>query len=269
MKKSFTKVFMQEQLPFLELRYSNSNAHYKDHFHDTFSIGVNKVGTSVYRNENKEYILKENSLSIINPNVVHSCNSTSDTLNEYYMMYLDVTWCKNMQNVIDNDITCFQNIPDDMLTSKYFYTEYIFLCEYLFTNHSISEKEDEMLNFYLKFFAHYLETYKEIEHNEVFKKIVTYMNLYYMENISLSELSKKFELNEFFIIRLFRNEVNLTPRSYLINIKINKAKEFLKQGYSIVDTALECGFFDQSHFHRNFLKIVAITPQQYQVNFVQ
>ncbi|MDZ7820178.1 MAG: helix-turn-helix domain-containing protein [Aliarcobacter sp.] len=47
------------------------------------------------------------------------------------------------------------------------------------------------------------------------------------------------------------------------------AKELLKKGFSIVETALECGFYDQSHFHRNFKKIVAITPKEYQDNFIQ
>jgi len=42
MKKTFTKVFTHKKLPFIELRYSNSNAHYKKHFHATFSIGVIK-----------------------------------------------------------------------------------------------------------------------------------------------------------------------------------------------------------------------------------
>jgi len=63
--------------------------------------------------------------------------------------------------------------------------------------------------------------------------------------------------------------MNLTPHSYLLNVKINRAKEFLKNGYSIVDTALECGFFDQSRFHKNFVKIVATTPKEYRLNFVQ
>ena len=44
MKKIFTKIFTDKNIPFLELRYSNSNTHYKEHFHDTFSIGANKKG---------------------------------------------------------------------------------------------------------------------------------------------------------------------------------------------------------------------------------
>ena len=45
MNETFTKIFLDEQLTFVELRYSNSNAHFKKHFHDTFSLGVNKEST--------------------------------------------------------------------------------------------------------------------------------------------------------------------------------------------------------------------------------
>ena len=78
-----------------------------------------------------------------------------------------------------------------------------------------------------------------------------------------------FDLNPFYIIRLFKSEMNMTPHAYLLNLKINKSKELLRKNHSIVDTALECGFFDQSHFHKNFLKIVACTPNEYKLNFVQ
>ncbi len=57
--------------------------------------------------------------------------------------------------------------------------------------------------------------------------------------------------------------MNMTPHAFLLNSKINKAKEMLKDDYSIVDVALECGFFDQSHFTRNFKSLYGTTPGQY------
>jgi len=84
MQKTFTKIFTDKNIPFIELRYSNSNAHYKKHFHSTFSIGINKEGVSVYTNSDKIYTLDKNMISIMNPNAVHSCNSCSEILNEYY-----------------------------------------------------------------------------------------------------------------------------------------------------------------------------------------
>lgn len=269
MKKIFTKIFTHKDLPFVELRYSNSNTHYKKHFHDTFSLGVNKEGISIYMNTDKEYILKENRLSIINPKAVHSCNSCSDILNVYYMLYLNTSWCKNIQSLINEDIKEFTNIPSHILEDKVFFHKYLELCDYLFSKNTVFEKENELIVFFFDFFSLYLEENKSILTDTKFQEIISYLDLNYKENISLENLSKTFDLNPFYIIRLFKSQMNLTPHAYLLNVKINKAKEFIRNGYSLVDTALECGFFDQSHFHRNFLKIVAITPKEYKLNFVQ
>ena len=265
MKKTFTKIFTHETLTYLELRYSNSNNHFKKHFHDTFSLGVNVEGKSVYTNKNKEYILDENMLSIINPNVVHSCNSCTNVLNKFYMMYLDVSWCVKIQSLLDLNIKEFVPIPNDLLNDKIFYKRYIELCEFLFSNACINEKENELINFMIDFFSLYIKNSKKEKKDENFEKIL----LYIQEHYSLELLSEKFNLNTFYIIRLFKNNMSLTPITYLLNIRINKAKKMLKAGMSIIDTAQECGFFDQSHFHRNFIKITSTTPKEYQVNFVQ
>jgi AraC-like DNA-binding protein len=42
------------------------------------------------------------------------------------------------------------------------------------------------------------------------------------------------------------------------------AKRLLAQGRSIIDTALETGFSDQSHFTRVFREHTGATPNQYQ-----
>ncbi len=269
MKKTFTKIFTDNKLPFIELRYSNSNKHYKKHFHSTFSIGVNKKGISRYSNSDKVYTLDENMISIINPNAVHSCNSSSEILNEYYMMYLDKNWCKEIQKSINNEVEEFMHVDEHILKDKKKYKEFLDLCELLFSENSYFDKEDELINFFMKFFSVYIKQDDNKVSDIKFEAILSYLDTHYKDNISLEELSNKFELNSFYIIRLFKSQMNLTPRSYLINVKINRAKEFLKQGHSIVDTALECGFFDQSHFHKHFFKIVATTPNEYKLNFVQ
>lgn len=269
MKKNFTKIFKDENLPFLELRHSNSNMHYKKHFHDCFSLGVNKIGESVYFNSGKEYILKTNALSIMNPKSVHACNALGEVLNEYYIMYLDASWCMNIQKLINDKVNDFINIPKHILEDKTYYKEYISLCDYLFQKHDSSDKEDALICFFLKFFTLFLDDVSTPTQDKKFEDIIKYLDENYKENIRLEELAQKFNLSSFYIIRLFKSQMNLTPRAYLINVKINKSKFYLQKGYSISETALECGFFDQSHFHKNFLKITTTTPKEYQVNFVQ
>lgn len=269
MEKVFTKIYSNENLPFMQLRYSNSNEHFKKHIHSTFSLGVNERGTSVYTNKNKKFTLEKNRLAIINPYETHSCNSSSEILNKYYMMYLDTSWCLKIQQIINKDIKDFVPVSIELLRNKEFYDKYVILCKTVFEENSIKEKENALREFFLEFFALYINEEKSVLKDEIFEKIKNFIDENYKENISLEDLAKKFDLNQYYIIRLFKKHLNLTPRAYLINIKIDKAKNLLKEGISIVDTALECGFYDQSHFHRNFLNFVATTPKQYQLNFVQ
>lgn len=272
MTKSFTKVFIHEKLPFLELRYSNNTKHYKKHIHDTLSIGINLKGNTIYSNKEKEYSFDIGMLALVNPNEIHSCNPIDKIPNLYYMLYLDKNWCFGIQKTICEQIDTFIPFEKDLLNDKTKYKEFKLLCENLFSNITYQEKEEELILFLTKLFKTYLKDYHikpTKEDNTKFEKLKAYIQKNYKKNISIDELSEEFQLNSFYIIRLFKNKLNMTPHAYLINLKINKAKEYLKDGYSLVDTALECGFSDQSHFHRNFVKIVATTPNQYKLNFVQ
>ena len=267
MKKTFTTIFTEEKLPFFELRYSNNTKHYKEHIHDTFSIGINCEGKSIYTNKDKKYDFDKGMLAVVNANVVHSCNPILETPNLYYMLYLDEEWCYGIQKSICEQIDSFKSFPEDILYDENFYDEFKTLCETLSSKTNYMEKEDELINFFTKLFSKYIEESKIKIEDRTFEEITNYLKANFQENISLEELSKKFNLNSFYIIRLFKSKMNITPHSYLLNIKINRAKTLLKEGNTIIETALECGFSDQSHFHRNFLKIVASTPKEYQENF--
>jgi len=271
MKKNFTKFFYHNELPYIEARYSNSNKDYKEHVHETFSIGVNLFGNRLYTNKENKYNFTPNMLAIINPYEVHSCNSIGKNNNEYYMLYLDKNWCFEIQKSIDNSLSKFKTYSVNILEDKELYNEFIKLNKLLFSEELLIQKEYELISFFRKFFAKDLK--KEIEESfllkDELKPILEYLENNYKSNITLKELSDKFKLNSFYIIRLFNENLKISPHQYLLNLKINKGKELLKQNYSIVETALECGFTDQSHFHRNFVSIVATTPKQFQINFIQ
>jgi AraC-like DNA-binding protein len=49
-----------------------------------------------------------------------------------------------------------------------------------------------------------------------------------------------------------------------MNCRIEHARSLLQKGRTIADTALACGFFDQSHFHHHFKAMTTVTPKQYQ-----
>lgn len=265
--KTFTKIFVDENLPFLELRYSNNTKHYKEHIHETFSMGINLKGKSIYTNKNDKFEFDKDMIAIVNANEIHSCNPINETPNLYYMLYLDEDWCFEIQKSIDNNLTKYKPFPKAILYSKEVYETFKTLCETIFSDISFEEKQEELINFFSNLFECYLEKSDQKIEDKSFEEITNFLKDNYTENISIEDLALKFNINPFYLIRVFKSKLNITPHAYFLNIKINRAKELLKMGNSITQTALECGFTDQSHFHRNFLKIVATTPKSYQDNF--
>jgi Transcriptional regulator containing an amidase domain and an AraC-type DNA-binding HTH domain len=71
-------------------------------------------------------------------------------------------------------------------------------------------------------------------------------------------------LSGYHFIRTFRNETGKTPYNFLLDLKINKAKELLKEkNQSITEICFSCGFINHSHFATAFKKRVGMTPSMY------
>jgi AraC-like DNA-binding protein len=95
------------------------------------------------------------------------------------------------------------------------------------------------------------------------KAICEYLEKNYMKNITLDELSKLTGLSKYYLLRSFTKHKGISPYSYLETIRIDKAKKLLEQGILPIDTALQTGFTDQSHFSNFFKKYIGLTPKKY------
>jgi AraC-like DNA-binding protein len=84
-----------------------------------------------------------------------------------------------------------------------------------------------------------------------------------IRNVSIQELVEVSGFSPYHMIRIFRNRTGLTPHLYLEQVRINRARLLLRSGVSIIDTALQVGFTDQSHLNRHFKKMTGITPGKY------
>jgi AraC-like DNA-binding protein len=79
--------------------------------------------------------------------------------------------------------------------------------------------------------------------------------------VSIARVAIECALSRSHFSRAFKHTTGLSPRSWLQQLRINRAKELLAESrLSITRLALECGFSDQSHFIRTFTTVMGISP---------
>lgn len=89
-----------------------------------------------------------------------------------------------------------------------------------------------------------------------------YSHIHY--RITIKELAEYLDLSESYLSKLFHKEMGLPLSSYILDLKIEKAKNLLQYSdYNIVDIANYLSFSSQSHFIQVFQKKTGLTPHKY------
>lgn len=102
------------------------------------------------------------------------------------------------------------------------------------------------------------------------KKVIEFFSENYTSNnYSSAEIAKLANLSTYHFIRAFKQHTGKTPYEYLIDLKIEKAKEMLRnRRYSITDVCFSCGFSNHSHFSTLFKKRLGVTPTEYRSTII-
>ena len=82
-------------------------------------------------------------------------------------------------------------------------------------------------------------------------------------NISVNELAERLDISLSNLKRVFMNLAGVGTHEYYNFLKIAKAKEYLKQGNSVTETALLTGFANQAYFSAAFKRVTEKTPKEY------
>ena len=64
--------------------------------------------------------------------------------------------------------------------------------------------------------------------------------------------------------KIFKKETGITPKEYLVQKRMKKAKHLLRtRGNTVSDVAAETGYDNLSYFIRQFQRYYGVTPKQY------
>jgi AraC family transcriptional regulator len=94
------------------------------------------------------------------------------------------------------------------------------------------------------------------------RRVQEFINENLEEDMSLAEIAHVADLSQFHFARAFRKSTGHTPQQYLMQQRIERAKELLaKDDLPIVEISLRTGFKSQSHFTTLFRKFTKLTPK--------
>jgi AraC-like DNA-binding protein len=87
---------------------------------------------------------------------------------------------------------------------------------------------------------------------------------YHDENISIEGIAEKLRLSGSYVSTLFKRSAGIAFSQYLVEFRINKAKELLMEtDYSIKAISAKVGYGTYNSFIRSFSKIAGVTPVQF------
>jgi AraC family transcriptional regulator len=95
-------------------------------------------------------------------------------------------------------------------------------------------------------------------------QVTDYINAHLANNIQLSDLAALVELSQFHFSRLFKQSTGATPYQYILQQRLERAKQLLKTTkLSVMEIAMLCGFSSHSHLGKLFRQHIGITPKNY------
>lgn len=95
-------------------------------------------------------------------------------------------------------------------------------------------------------------------------QVKSYLDEHFTEKITLDQLSELFYMDKFYLTKLFGRQFGITISSYLLQLKITRAKHLLRfTDQTVESVGAACGISDVHYFSRMFKKIEGISPSEY------
>jgi AraC-like DNA-binding protein len=104
----------------------------------------------------------------------------------------------------------------------------------------------------------------ELSADKRMQDALNFMNANYKKRLNLRMLAEKACMHPRHFGRLFKQKTGLTPHRYMLELKIEKAKDYvLLWNQSPTNAAQDLGFYDYSHFYQAFKRFTGKSPKEF------
>ncbi len=94
------------------------------------------------------------------------------------------------------------------------------------------------------------------------KDVIDYIGDNLQKDLTLAEMAGVAHMSPYHFSRLFKESTGLTPHRYVIQRRVQRARELLRSSaLPIAEIAFLCGFANQSHLNRHFKRLLGVSPK--------
>jgi AraC-like DNA-binding protein len=242
------------------------------HFHDAYTIGLNEDGRGIFDCRGAPREAFPGTLSLIEPGEIHTGRAVAREGWIYRNFYIDTRTMTTLMHMAEcaGEMAFRASLAVDTHTVRVFGAAFDALAD---PTTSPLEQESHLVLVIRQLCRRYTTSgatpsLRNARDQVVVHRLQEYLEGHPHRQVSLAELARLVQRSAFAVIRAFQRETGLPPHAYHNILRINHAKRMLREGRSIVETAVACGFCDQSHMYRLFRRVNGLPPGQYQASAI-
>lgn len=250
------------------------------HWHEELELGYIEKGTSLIRTIDQDYLIHQGDGFFINTNVMdtkingNSGNPALEINHIFHPVFIGGHFgsritAKYLNPILQNRQICVHVIRRGTKEADAVLNHLIILKEMngnpgqeIPIRNTLSETWLLLLEEIEKHFESPRIT--ETEKQNRIKSMMSYIHRNFDNKLTLKEIAAAANISSREANRIFQKAIRQTPFEYLMNYRLNKAKELLSHSnLSITEISYRCGFTDSTYMGKQFRKAYGITPKDY------
>ena len=265
----YEKIELDYHLPIklVDIYFEDHQTKTTKHYHNSIEILVPVLGKLKLFLNDKELIIPQGSLYIVNSQEIHGMYHSEDTdIYKGYALQINYDFIKKYYPAIDNYFFIQPNkkIKEALLKDIF----KIVLAYDQVNQFQRIEIESYILHLLHTLLSNLLNKKSNLsikeDHDKRIVKMTQYIDLHYNENLTINELANHFNMSTGYLSRYFKSHLNMTVKEYIISIRLKNAKhDVLFSDYSILEISYLHGFPNLKSFINAFKKEYQDTPAKY------
>lgn len=235
-----------------------------------FALSPDNVGAYFYRRE--KIVVPIYSLCVLHSSEPHAPDDSPfiESASHFWMLYVDAEEMrKTAQEVCGRNSSELPYFPQVLIRDEKLNALFVNLFQAVASKADGLYADELRLNFLVALIDNYAQntppaaTPLKLNKSAV-ERALEFLHANFLLDSSLADIAAAAGIGKFSLCRMFRLRVGISPALYRNQLRLAYAKKLLLKGFSPAQTAVTCGFYDQSHFGKYFKRHVGVTPKSYE-----